>query len=241
MLIEFSGPAASGKTTFVRHLLCEMPDVLPVLRSVNPNRKRPVRQLWTAAKQLHYFPLAFVHAHKWYRSTCEEDRSIMEASFQMATEYCVYKAASRDSKLWLLDQGFLQFGSKLPQSAWNNPFEQAYLYQKAIWIGDGVVLISMPPELSLSRITGRGGGRLLQQTAEKRGCSSAYDFLQKNLKLQEHRIKLALSLKSSVLHLYVTEKDGVDGSLHRPEGCGERDVDYWLENIRHAFIGWWES
>ncbi len=240
MLIEFSGPAASGKTTFVRNLLCEIPDARPVLRSASPSGKRPMRQLWTATMQLHHFPSAFINAHKWYRATCDNDKASMRASFQMALEYCTYKAASNDRKIWLLDQGALQFGSRFSQSAWRNPTQEVALYQKATWIGDGVVIISMPPELSLSRIVERGGGGLLEQTAKKRGFSSSYEFLEKNLELQKSRIDLAVSLNKSVLHIFVSERDPIDLTFYRPTVCVERRVDPWLEAIGRSFMRWWK-
>jgi hypothetical protein len=240
MLIEFSGPSASGKSAFVRYLLRELPEAYPVRRSMAANGKRPARQLWKAVAQLRDFPTAFSHAWKWHRSATECDRSSAYASFLMSMEYCVLKGASRDSKLWLLDQGRLQLGQWVTQAVWNNPVQQAPHFKRFIRVGDGVVLISMSPELLLERIHKRGDAKLLEQKARRLRYSSGLEFLRKDLEQQEKRIALAMWLDSPVLNLIISDQCEIQARYHHPEGCSNQVIDHWLKTVANAFIGWWK-
>ncbi len=233
MLIEFSGPSASGKTEFVRHLLKTWPETRSVRRSVSPKASPTGPKLKAAASHAHEAPQAFLNAYKWHKHSFGLSRNPVRASLRMAAEYSLLKGLSQDSSLWLLDQGRLQLGSWLPQHICKDPFPHLHTFRNLACFGDCVVLTSLHPDLALTRMIQRGDRDRPERVARERGYKSASDYAIDVYERQHpKRIHLAQSYGCSVL-LNVINRHG---ELAHQEIFGEAAL---LESVSEQFRAWW--
>lgn len=244
MLIEFTGPSASGKTAFVRHLLKTWPEARSVRRSVAPDGRRPLRLLTGAAWQINRFPAAFFHAWRWHHRSSVDDSYInITKSLRMASEFCVLSGATHDSKLWLLDQGRLQLGSWLKPKTVTTVSRYTINLQSFILIGDGVLLITMAPPLAVERLYQRGDGEKGEKVARIRGFSSYRSLMEFEFEQVCQKIAIAKAFGSQVLHFYI-DADGTLGKrkiyVSKNKNCSSRILPL-LSEVADQFELWWDK
>ena len=233
MLIEFTGPSASGKTEFVRHLLKTWPETRSVRRSGSSTASPTGPKLWAAALHSQQIPRAFWNAYKWHRNGFALSSHPLRTSLRMAAEYCLLHGASKDSSLWLLDQGRLQLGSWLPQHVCRDPMPYAQALREFVRFGDGVVLISLHPEFSVKRMTQRGDGERAEMIAKQRGYKSALDYAAEVFNHQDPmKVRLAQSFGSTVLLNVINEH----GHIKTQDIVG---AAHEMEKLADAFREWW--
>ena len=237
MLIEFSGPSASGKTEFVRYLLKTWPETRSVRRSVSSTASPIGPKLRAAVSHAHEAPRVFWNANKWHKHGLGLSNNPVRASLRMAAEYSLLKGLSQDSRLWLLDQGRLQLGSWLPQQVCNDPSIYAESLTNFVRVGDGIVLISMPPEVAVERIKARGDLKKMEEFSLARGFSSPIHYFSK--RREQEPLKLALLQRFGCVILQNIIGD--DGEIDKQffyGGSGE--LDQCMHLLGKIFRSWWQ-
>ena len=236
MLIEFSGPSASGKTEFVRHLLKTWPETRSVRRSVSAIASPTGPKFRAALSHAHEPARVFWNAYKWHQHGLGLSNKPIRTSLRMAAEYSLLRGLSKDSRLWLLDQGRMQLASWLPQQVCDDPSSCAESLKKFVRIGDGLVLISMPPEVAIERIKARGDIRKMEDFSSARGFSSPAQYF-KNLREQESRkIDLLKRFNCVILQNII----GDDGEIDKQILYGRSgELVQRMHSLGEMFGAWW--
>lgn len=237
MLIEFSGPSASGKTEFVRYLLKTWPETRSVRRSVSSTASPIGPKLRAAVSHAHEAPRVFWNANKWHKHGLGLSNNPVRASLRMAVEYSLLKGLSQDARLWLLDQGRLQLGSWLPQEIAGDPVPHTQSLKNCIQIGRGIVLFSLQADFLLARIGQRGDFDRATKMACARGYSSLRSYCHRLRQQEEEKIKLARVFGSAVLIIKIDKDGGVAETKVHGRGL---EYDEALNSIAAAFRSWWD-
>lgn len=241
MLIEFTGPSAIGKSAFARHLLATLKDVHYVRKSMGIHDQRDPQLFSRLASQIHQLPVAFASALKWNKGAYSMEHDAASKSMKMALEFCVLRGCSRDSRLWLLDQGRLQLGSWLPPSVLACASEYATNFKRFLVIGDAVLSISMPPKLAEARLRLRGHKERGEEVARQRGFGSYKLLMEFEVDQVHQKIALARALGSQVVH-YDMDADGVlqDRQVYLTVRSDQSEsITKRILDIANAFEQWW--
>ena len=250
MLIEFSGPSASGKSCFVKYLLRKNPRTKSVRRSANPYPSlRPSGAMsLMLTKNAHRFPMAFASAYRW---TTAQENAKVEAAFKatrFGAEYCLFKGLSSDRRIWLLDQGRLQLGTWTTRSVQENPINYLSVFSRFVIIGNGIVILSFPPEVTLRRVIHRGDIRRAEAIARRRGFPSFFCLCDFQFKLTTSKIRFAQAAGSQVLQICFGGKGEIVSSelldaftKNADEAKPCLSVNGVLKEIEYEFRNWWRE
>lgn len=244
MLIELTGPSASGKSAFARYLIAHDPRYSAVRRSVSqsPRPKSYAYRAFHVARGLKHAPRAFLHFYHFPSLSQDNPRSshILHAA-QVAAEYAFLSSLKKDTTTWLLDQGRLQLGSWLPHEVCEAASTHSQALRNFTAVGQGVLAIAPAPELTMERVAARGDLTRMEQTARQRGFASAYEMTVDEQKQLPEKIALARTLGAEVLTIHI-DSSGTPQPNFYPSSSGvESDVSRQLHAMSRYFLQWWEK
>lgn len=203
MLIEFTGPSASGKTVISKIIINQNDNVFALKPFLVELKKHPfLDYLYTLGLlviNLPYFLKAFLNVvinRKIFASY--NQTPILKRAAYMGIKYALQVGAKGGTKVFLMDQGMFQLGSWASLEAQKDPVAYYHYFKQMICFPNILIMFSIPPELSRMRLEIRGD-RLFEMNAKKRGFSSFKDLCQFEKIYEEQRINLALKAKTYVM------------------------------------------
>jgi len=126
MLIEFTGPSASGKSTLAKKIVSELDNAYLLTPSSLVLRRAPFRlkliNFRYILSNIHKGFTVFVQSFLWERQ--QNSSSYFESinySLINSIRYCILTGAKKSNTIYVRDQGVFQLGSWLPKGYLNRP------------------------------------------------------------------------------------------------------------------------
>jgi len=195
MLIEFTGPSASGKTALAK-IIAKKDNNIRQLRASSTGsyiEEMQLRafQLWFFISHLNKFFSGTICSYNWLCSMGFSRKLSFLRGIKWGIIRSVLAGAKGSSKTFLRDQGVFQFGSWVDSELVENTDIMFKLIQNSSCFPDALVMFSFPAEVSERRVKYRGDISKAHKCAAKRGFDSFKAMCSHGITQEKWKIDIA--------------------------------------------------
>jgi len=205
MLIEFTGPSASGKTALAK-IIAKKGNNIRQLRASSTDsyiERMQLRafQLWFFVSHLDKFFSGAIYSYIWLCSMGFSRKQSFLRGIKWGVIRSVLVGAKGSCNTFLRDQGVFQFGSWVDLELFDNTYIMFNLIQNVSCFPDALVLFSLPADVSERRVKYRGDISKANKCAVKRGFDS-FKTLCSHVNSQE-KLKIDIAKKANIFIVIV--------------------------------------
>lgn len=210
MLVELTGPSASGKTTLARCISKGSNDIILLRNSSDATLAEKLVFKYYISSVITYNIISFItFIKRKYKSnvTIKNRLNQLKKTFKWNKHKFAFDRIKELDMTFMIDQGVFQLGSWFNHEEIEDTNFLTNIIPYSFSIPDILILISIPPEVSVDRAKSRGDLHLCNQKAIKRGFTSFKHMCTHELENESKKLELAKRFNITIIYVQISQSN----------------------------------